>query len=275
MGFFQSLYLLKKYKIDVLFCKGGYVALPVSFAAKFLWIRVLMHESDMHAGVVNRLVARFAETVFTGFEWVFQKEEIVWQILSWQLWQRKNALIKEKLNLEDKKTTILVMWGSQGAAKIFDVILWLLGKEKGWGVQFLILLWTKNSGYKKLFEKYKNVESFGFLWQKDLAYLYAMSDIAFTRGSVTSLSEQALFGIKKIIIPLPFSGGNHQFYNAIKYSELYEDIVVEQNDRLEENVAMFLEKFGGYKKNWKEVDNFLLIRAKEVIWKKLFKLDKE
>ncbi|MDR2190292.1 MAG: glycosyltransferase [Candidatus Peribacteria bacterium] len=36
------------YHIDVVFCKGGYVALPVVFASRLLRIPLIVHESDVH-----------------------------------------------------------------------------------------------------------------------------------------------------------------------------------------------------------------------------------
>lgn len=49
VAFFQSLRLLASHKIDIIFCKGGYVALPVCYAAWILRIPILLHESDLHA----------------------------------------------------------------------------------------------------------------------------------------------------------------------------------------------------------------------------------
>lgn len=116
---------------------------------------------------------------------------------------------------------------------------------------------------------YEHVQSFGFLWQKDIAYLYALSDIAITRGSGTSLAEQQLFGVKKLIVPLPFTWWNHQFYNALRYSEAYDDIIVEQDKQLTENIQVFLDKLQGYKKKRDHVDEQALVAAKEIIWEYL------
>ncbi|MEI6774995.1 MAG: glycosyltransferase [bacterium] len=67
-GCFQSLFWLLYYRIDVVFCKGGYVALPVVLAAALLRRKIILHESDTHPGLVNRIASRFAKKSFTGFE---------------------------------------------------------------------------------------------------------------------------------------------------------------------------------------------------------------
>jgi UDP-N-acetylglucosamine:LPS N-acetylglucosamine transferase len=58
--------------------------------------------------------------------------------------------------------------------------------------------------------------------QKNLSHIIIDTDIAVTRGSATTLAELTAFGKKPhlIIIPLPFSGRNHQHYNALEYKKL-------------------------------------------------------
>lgn len=70
-GVFVSVVKLWQIKADVIFCKGGYVALPVVIAAKILRKPILVHESDVRPGLVNRIANKFAKYRFTGFEGVF------------------------------------------------------------------------------------------------------------------------------------------------------------------------------------------------------------
>lgn len=85
LGIVQALRYLKKYRIDRVFCKGGYVALPVVFAAKILSIPIFVHESDVNAGLVNRIASRFAKQNFSGFPQVLPKAKCIGQILSDEL----------------------------------------------------------------------------------------------------------------------------------------------------------------------------------------------
>jgi UDP-N-acetylglucosamine:LPS N-acetylglucosamine transferase len=106
VGFLQSLRLLKKQGIDVVFCKGGYVALPVCVAAWCRRIPVVLHESDTHPGLTNRIVARRAHTRCVGFTGVFADELHVGQLLSEQLLEYEHIAASEQ-------TQILIMGGSQ------------------------------------------------------------------------------------------------------------------------------------------------------------------
>ena len=62
----ESVELLKKLKADVVFSKGGYVSLPITYACSRLNIPYVVHESDKSLGVANRLAAKNASKVITS-----------------------------------------------------------------------------------------------------------------------------------------------------------------------------------------------------------------
>ena len=52
-GYAEARSLLKKYRPDVVFSKGGFVAVPVVLAARHFKIPTIIHESDMTPGLAN------------------------------------------------------------------------------------------------------------------------------------------------------------------------------------------------------------------------------
>ena len=74
----------------------------------------------------------------------------------------------------------------------------------------------------------KDVQALEWISQEDIASLLRDADIAITRGSATTLAEIDVFGVKKIIIPLPQAAKNHQYWNAREY-ENNGDILLEQS----------------------------------------------
>ena len=66
-GFFEAKKILKKLRPDVVFSKGGFVTVPVVFAAKQLHIPVIIHESDMTPGLANKLSIPSASKVCCNF----------------------------------------------------------------------------------------------------------------------------------------------------------------------------------------------------------------
>ena len=54
-GISEAKKLMKELKPDVVFSKGGFVTVPVVFAAHSAGIPVVIHESDMTPGLANKL----------------------------------------------------------------------------------------------------------------------------------------------------------------------------------------------------------------------------
>jgi UDP-N-acetylglucosamine--N-acetylmuramyl-(pentapeptide) pyrophosphoryl-undecaprenol N-acetylglucosamine transferase len=248
-GIIRSAYLLNKYRIDIVFCKWGYVALPVCIVAYILRIPILMHESDTYAGMTNRLVAKMARVRFVWFPDILAPSRHIWQLLSPRLLDPQHAF----QNDIPHKTIVLVMWWSQWAASLFDWLLQYLQTNPQHWFHFFVLLGSKNEKYKELFSTYHHITTFWFISDAcAMARLYQISDLAITRGSATSLAEQHLFGIRKIIVPLPRTGGNHQRHNGVRYRDSHKDVLIEQNDNLLTQLTETLNTYATYKKTSQE-----------------------
>lgn len=71
-GVFQSVGYLLRYSVDVIFCKGGYAALPAVIAGFLLRKKIFVHESDTRAGLVNTIASYFATVNFEAFSGVLK-----------------------------------------------------------------------------------------------------------------------------------------------------------------------------------------------------------
>ena len=248
--------LLKKNKIDKLFCKWWYVALPVCIAAYILRIPIIVHESDTHAGMTNRFAARMATKVFTWFPNSLPKEHVIGQLLSPALLEPNVSLIDELQQTIGSKTSVLVMGGSQWAATLFDRLVHRLENNTKHEFHFLVILWSKNTEtYQNTFDSYTCVTAFWFISSpEDMAALYTVSDISITRGSATSLAEQHLFWVRKIIVPTPHTWWNHQRYNGLWYEQEYKDILIEQNNHMQSTLDKTIDTVHNYHKLSSTID---------------------
>ena len=66
-GLSDAVRVLRREKPDLVFSKGGFVAVPVMMAARLLRIPAVIHESDFTPGLANRLSAPFAKKICVCF----------------------------------------------------------------------------------------------------------------------------------------------------------------------------------------------------------------
>ena len=59
---------MKKEKPDLFFSAGGFVSVPLAWAAYFLRIPIIIHQQDVRAGLANRLMAPLARLITVTFE---------------------------------------------------------------------------------------------------------------------------------------------------------------------------------------------------------------
>jgi len=217
-GFFQSLRLLIKTGAPAVFSKGGYVAVPMVYAARLLSRRVYVHESDAVMGMTNRLSAGFAQKVFTAFSpSVYPNQDRRYLQVGIPI---RRALRQAAQLRAPKKTRplILVLGGIQGAAAIngyvrenISALIELADVVHVTGEREYELHQKKQASLdKKTRPAYK---PFAFLG-RELAYYYQSADLLISRSGATTVAEGALFGKAMFLIPFPAAAGNHQVVNA-------------------------------------------------------------
>lgn len=228
-GIKEAKAILAHEKPDVVFAKGGFVSLPVGYAARFLRIPVVAHESDVIMGLSNRKVANFAEKVCVAFptkyyEEVVDKKKLIetGNPIRDDILMGNGDKFKEKINFSENKKTLLVLGGSQGSRFINELILekiedilvkwqviWIAGDR---GVDLV------NYQIEALPEELRNsVKVCGFL-TTEMADVYAASDLVISRAGSNVLFELAALTKPAILIPFGEASGSHQLANARLFS---------------------------------------------------------
>ena len=121
-GAFQSARLMGKLKPDVVFSKGGFVAVPVVFGAWLHRVPVLCHESDLTPGLANKLCKPFARRMVTTFPECAQalgaKAECVGTPMRPELFSGERAKGLKLFGFTGEKPVLLMMGGSSGAQAV-------------------------------------------------------------------------------------------------------------------------------------------------------------
>ena len=213
----QSWLLLGRLRPRLVFAKGGYVTVPLVFAAWLRRIPVVIHESDSVPGWSNRLLGRLAGKVIIAYPsaakyFKASKVELLGNPVRASVMQGERKRGLKFLGFGEELPVMLIIGGSQGALGmnlLLEEILPRLVEE--WQI---VHLTGVGKGTKF---RHKNYRAFDFV-QEELGDIFAATHLAVTRAGANTLAELADWGIPAIIFPLPGSANNHQQLNADFYS---------------------------------------------------------
>lgn len=191
-------------KPSIVFSKGGFVSVPVVLAAKLSNIPVVIHESDLTPGLANKIASSFAEHIFTVFEETVRhlpdnKASSIGAILRPDLFHGDEKIAEQLTGFDAMKETIIIMGGSQGSAKINDVVKQNI--EQLTRRFQLIHLCGKGNKDDSLVGK-PNYIAFEYV-TNELPHLMKMSDYVISRAGSNSIFE--FLDLKKPMLLIPLS----------------------------------------------------------------------
>ena len=127
LGVLQAFLLLGRLRPAILFSKGGFVSVPVVFAAWLRRIPVICHESDVTPGLANRLSYPFARRICITFEasaryLTGSKVLLTGTPVRGSILKGNAEAGLAYLNVSDDKPVLLVFGGSLGAGVINEAV---------------------------------------------------------------------------------------------------------------------------------------------------------
>lgn len=225
LGIIQSFFIIKKFKPDVVFSKGGYVSVPVVVAAKVLDVSIITHESDIIAGLANRIIARLADRVAVSFarsqkEFANKNVIVTGNPLRREILAGQEDRARENFGLPENKPVVLFMGGSQGAIKLNNLLSEILPSLLE---NYQVLHVCGRDNYDSLKAEAINSDRYclkSFLSAEEMGDALALADLVITRAGINTLNEIAAWGKPAIIVPIDRSVlGEHQEVNARYFSE--------------------------------------------------------
>lgn len=239
LGIIQSTIEVFKLYPDVVFAKGGYASFPVLFAAKFLRIPVVIHESDSVPGRVNAWAGKFAEKIAISYSEAasyFPKDKVALtgNPVRHDLALPITAGAREFLKLEPTVPVIFVIGGSQGAKLINEILLEGLPNLVK---KYQIIHQTGKNNFQEvkstadavLYESQNKdrYKPFDYLNELSMRMAAGASEVVVSRAGST-IFEIAAWGIPAILLPIQDSNGDHQRQNAFSYARSGAGIVIEE-----------------------------------------------
>lgn len=202
---------LKEISPDVVFCKGGFVSLPVAIAAKSLSIPVILHESDVTTGLANKLCIKNCATFLTTFESSHPKAQKVGCPIRQEIYSASAIKGLKIMGFDGKKPILLFLGGSQGAKQLNDLAQQVYPALKNKFDIFVV------SGKGKSFEEKEGLRSVEFC--NEIYHCLKASALCVTRGGSNTLCELAVINLPFIAIPLTTSSRGEQTANATYFAQ--------------------------------------------------------
>ena len=217
-------------KPDAILGMGGFTCVPTILAGVMLGLPTYLHEQNVEPGLANKLLSRFVRSTFISFEATKK------YLKTKSVYHTGNPLrktLKAVRETEEKKGfNVFIFGGSRGAKSINDSVLTLLPFMESYKNTVMYHQTGKEDfeRIKKVYEGTKVGHEI-FPFTDHMEKYYNLSDVVISRSGATTIFELAYFQKPAILVPYPFSAGQHQKTNAMHVASLGGAYVVE-NDQL-------------------------------------------
>ncbi|MBR3254429.1 UDP-N-acetylglucosamine--N-acetylmuramyl-(pentapeptide) pyrophosphoryl-undecaprenol N-acetylglucosamine transferase [Candidatus Saccharibacteria bacterium] len=249
-GLFTSFFRLarKADRPNIIFLKGGFVGLPVGLIARLFKIPYVIHESDVVAGLANRILMKKARKVAFGMplsDEVLEKHpNYVWTGIPVSpeykpVTQTKEMSLKKAFSFNPEKPLVVITGGSQGSENLNEATRIILPELLKFASVALV---AGRKHYEdmvdlKRYENWENasLESNFRMWEFNTAMneLMGAADVVVSRAGATTIAELAALKKATILVPFERLPGSHQVRNAERLRDANAVEVVMDSDMTE------------------------------------------
>jgi len=236
---FRAFGLLRRETPDVVVGFGGYVSLPVGFAAVLRGLPLVLHEQNSVPGMANKVLSRWARSVAVTYagsaRYLHHPDRIAvtGNPVRRDMLDVSRARGRERLGIAPEHTVLLVFGGSQGARHINEAVveglqtmlsapdvfvLHAAGEREIGSVE------AATAGMAHL-ERYRVVPRID-----DMSSAIAAADLIVCRAGATSIAEITAIGRPAVLVPYPYAADDHQTTNAQSVAEAGGAVVIADRD---------------------------------------------
>lgn len=212
----EAFTIMRRIRPDCVVGMGGFVTGPGGVAAWLTRTPLVIHEQNAVAGMTNRLLVRFAETVLEAFPGSFGSQVItrctgnpVRQDLA------RLAPPEERQSNRSGALNVLVVGGSLGAQVFNQQVpeaLALLPESERPKIRHQC--GEKNLEAARSAYDEHGVEASVEPFIKDMAEAYSWADVVLCRAGALTVSELCAAGVGAILVPFPHAVDDHQTKNG-------------------------------------------------------------
>lgn len=236
-GIWQSWWLLRRVRPQVVFLKGGYAGLPIGIAAGWQRVPIVTHDSDVIPGLANRVAGRWAKRhAVAGPPSLYpypEKDTVEVGVIVESAYEPVTGPrlqeYRKELSLPADAKIVLVTGGSTGAvsinAAVADCAERLLQNDTD-----LVIVHQVGKGKAGIYSGFSHDRLHVLEFLRPMASYMGAADLVVCRGSANTLAELAVQGKPAIVIPSPYLANGHQLKNAAVLTEQGSALVIYENE---------------------------------------------
>lgn len=210
---------------DVVIGFGGYVSIPVGFAAIMRGVPLVVHEQNSVPGLANRVLSRWAARVCVTYEESAallahpDRIEITGNPVRPAVAAADRAMGRERLSIPLHARVLLVFGGSRGARHLNTALIALRDRLLAEKDLFVVHVAGKAEADSVQASLAGAGGDGGGRWRvidylEDMGSALAAADLVVARAGATSIAEITVLGVPAVLIPYPFATDDHQTKNA-------------------------------------------------------------
>jgi UDP-N-acetylglucosamine--N-acetylmuramyl-(pentapeptide) pyrophosphoryl-undecaprenol N-acetylglucosamine transferase len=213
--------LLRQRRVALVVSVGGYASVPAALAAALTRTPLALVNTDAVPGAANRLMARFADRIFAGFEGTLAalpaaaaRRAVVTGVPLRRALRERFASAAAASGDAARPAHLFVFGGSLGARQINELMLELAKPLAEAGVE--VFHQTGEADRERVAAAYQaaGTRAEVVAFERDMPRRYAWADLVVCRAGAISVAELALAGRAALLVPLGHVGGGEQFANA-------------------------------------------------------------
>lgn len=236
---------MKKNRPDVVFSKGGFVAVPVVLAARRYRIPVVIHESDLSPGLANKICIPRANKICFSFpeteKYLGGKGIHTGLPVRDELLKGDPAKGREVCGFTTEKPVLMVIGGSLGSLNVNNAVR---GALKELLEKFQIVHICGAGKMDPSFDGTPGYVQFEYV-SDGLNDLMAMSDVFISRAGANVICELAALKKPNVLIPLGTDASRgDQILNAESFEKRgFSHVLLEQDLNTDSLIAAVAEVF--------------------------------
>src|SRR5579872_4285017 len=228
---------LRQFRPDLVVIAGGYASAPMGLAAILSRTSLVLMEQNATPGFSNRMLWRFADKICVAFADSaahFGASKVV--VTGIPLRYRPRA---DQNPISDSPIQILVLGASTGAHRLNLGVLKAFEIWRNSVIKFAVTHQTGDADEELVRAEYQKISFPARVtpFIDDVPGALTRADLVIARSGGGTVTDVALAARPAIFVPYPFHRDRQQYHNARTIERAGGAVIVEDDDRLGENLA--------------------------------------